>query len=360
MKKPRDYLSLSIKLILLISIINAISEELWHIMSTNIFLLILMFIPKITKKYDIKIPKSFEWALLVFVIFTLFVGKIGTIIAPLVFGISVGFIGLMILAILYSSNQIKKNYLLITLFSFNFALAFGVILELLKYYLKIILGHDISQNLHTYSMQNLTFVLIGALIAVLIGFVYMKGYFGWVKKIFNKLIDLNPTLLKKKDEEEILELIEKGENEKLEFKSTLRVNLHTQEIDKKIEHSVLKTIVAFLNSGGGTLLIGVSNERKILGIEKDKFENEDKFLLHLLNIIKEKIGKKYLDLIEIKLLRFEQKIVVKISCRKSNKEIFLKTSQKEEEFYVRTGNATTNLYGSELVDYIEKNFRKNI
>jgi len=85
----QNHLSLIIKLILVLSILNAIYNQLWHIMSTNIFLLILMFIPQITKKYDVKIPRRFEWLLLIFVIFTLFIGKIGGIIAPIVFGIAV-------------------------------------------------------------------------------------------------------------------------------------------------------------------------------------------------------------------------------------------------------------------------------
>ena len=126
------HLSLAIKLILILSTLNSINNRLWHIMSTNIFLLVLMFIPDITKKYEIKIPKGFEWALFVFVIAGFFLGEIGGIIAPIIFGVAVAFIGLMILAILYSSNQIKKNYFLIILFSFNFAVAFGVVLELLK------------------------------------------------------------------------------------------------------------------------------------------------------------------------------------------------------------------------------------
>jgi len=358
MPKTRDYLSLSIKLILLLSIINAIYNQLWHIMSTNIFLLILMFIPEVTKKYEVKIPKSFEWALLIFVIFTLFLGKAGGIITPIIFGITVAFIGLMILAILYSSNQIKKNYPLIILFSFNFALAFGVILELLKYFLKIILGHEITSDIYAYSMRNLAFVLVGALISIIIGFAYMENYGGWVRNIFGKLISMNPKLLKRHEEEEISELIKKGENDKLEFKSSLRVNLYTKEIDKKIEYSVLKTISAFLNSKGGILLIGVSNKGEVLGIEKDKFEDEDKFSLHLINIIKEKIGKKNFGLINLKFLHHKEKTIMKVSCKKSKKEVFLKPSPKEEEFYIRVGPSSTKIFGSELIDYIEKNFRR--
>ena len=55
-KGIQKYLSFAIKLILILSIINAVSNHLWYIMSTNIFLLILMFIPQIVKKSQIKIP----------------------------------------------------------------------------------------------------------------------------------------------------------------------------------------------------------------------------------------------------------------------------------------------------------------
>lgn len=353
-----NYLSLAIKLILVLSILNSAYNGFWHIMSTNIFLLILMFLPQIAKKYEIKIPKGLEWALFAFVIFTLFIGKIGTIIAPIIFGIAIAFIGFIILAILYSSNQIKKNYFLILLFSFNFALAFGAALELLKYLLKILLKHPISAELYSYTMRNLLFVVIGATISAVIGLIYMKGY-KRVRRMTNAFTRLNPGLVKKTDKEEISEIISKGENEKLEFKSTLRTNLHTNEFDRKIEYGVLKTINAFLNSKGGVLLIGVSNQGEILGINADKFENEDKFSLHLTNIIKDKIGKKHIHLINLRVMRVEDKKVMKVECKKSNKEVFLKPNPKEEEFYIRAGPSNNQLIGSELIEYVNKRFKKN-
>lgn len=353
----QNHLSLAIKLILILSILNAVYNQLWHIMSTNIFLLVLMFIPQIVKKYEIEIPKGLEWALFVFVILTLFLGKIGGIIAPIIFGIAIAFIGFMILAILYSSNQIKKNYFLIILFSFNFALAFGVILELLKFLLKILLGHSFSVEIYSYTMKNLLFVLIGAAIAAIIGLIYMKGYIG-IRKVAKAFLRLNPKFLRKTDEEETSELVSKGEDEKLEFKSTLRTNLHTKEFDKKIESAVLKTIVAFLNSNGGNLLIGVSNKGEILGINADRFEDEDKFSLHLTNIIKEKIGKKHLHLINLKLLHVKDKTVMKVKCKKGDKEVFLKPTPKEEEFYTRVGPSNSQLVGSELIEYVDKRFKK--
>lgn len=356
----QNYLSLAIKLILILSIINAIFNQLWHVMSTNIFLLILMFIPQIFKKYEIKIPGGFEWALLAFVILTLFLGKIGGIIIPIFFGIAIAFIGFMILAILYSGNQIKKNYFLIILFSFSFTVAFGFLLELLKYYLKIFLGHELTPGIYKFSMQNMTFVIIGAIIASIIGYIYMKSEKGIVRKILGKIAKKNPKIFLKKIDlpEEILKLIKKGEGEKIEFKSTLRTNLHTKEFDKKIELSVLKTITAFLNSDGGTLLIGVSNNREILGIEQDKFENTDKFNLHLTNLIKEKIGKKHLHLIKIQDVLVEGKTIVKINCEKSKTPVFLRLASNEEEFYIRSGPSSIQTKASELVEYVERRFEK--
>ena len=61
-----------------------------------------------------------------------------------------------------------------------------------------------------------------------------------------------------------------------------------------IEDEALKTVVAFLNSDGGDLLIGVKDDGSITGTEKEmkKFYNAtpDKYLLHLNNLIKHKIG----------------------------------------------------------------------
>jgi len=358
LKGFQNYLSFAIKFILILSIINSISNKLWFIVSTNTFLLVLMFVPQLIKKYKVKLPASFEWLLLVFVIFTLFLGKIGGIITPIFFGIAIAFIGFMILAILYSGGQIKKNYSLILLFSFSFTVAFGFLLELLKYYLKLFLGHELSPNIYRFSMQNMSFVIVGALIASIVGYIYMKSEKGIIRQVVGKITSKNKQIFASKIDfpEEVIELIKKGESENIEFKSTLRTNLYTKEIDKKMELVILKTLTAFLNSSGGTLLIGVNDKGEILGIEKDKFENIDKFNLHLTNLIKEKIGQKHLHLIEIQDILIEGKTIVKVHCEKSKVPVFLRLASNEEEFYIRSGPASIQNKGSDLVEYISRKF----
>ena len=78
------------------------------------------------------------------------------------------------------------------------------------------------------------------------------------------------------------ELIKQGESKTLEFKSTLRWNLREdRKDDKRITHAALKTIAAFLNTEGGDLLLGVADDGAIVGIEKDRLDNDDKFMRHL-------------------------------------------------------------------------------
>jgi hypothetical protein len=70
----------------------------------------------------------------------------------------------------------------------------------------------------------------------------------------------------------IADLIAGGETRAVEFKSTLRMNLHTGQVDDKIQVSALKTIAGFLNAKGGTLLIGVADNGEVLGLDADGFQ----------------------------------------------------------------------------------------
>ena len=64
---------------------------------------------------------------------------------------------------------------------------------------------------------------------------------------------------------DLIDLIRDGESDVVEFKSTLRTNLHTSKPDKAIEYTVLKTLAGFLNTNGGTLVIGISDDGTPVG-----------------------------------------------------------------------------------------------
>jgi len=67
----------------------------------------------------------------------------------------------------------------------------------------------------------------------------------------------------------IKDLIAKGESATLEFKSTARWNVKIAQPDTKMERVIVKTIAAFLNAKGGTLIIGVEDDGKVYGLHED-------------------------------------------------------------------------------------------
>ena len=151
-------------------------------------------------------------------------------------------------------------------------------------------------------------------------------------------------------------MIVTGESESIEFKSTLRKNLHTGEHDPRMENAVLKTIAGFLNTNGGTLIIGVSDDGSPVGIEEDGFPNEDKMSLHLVNIIRSRMGIQALTGIHHNFDFCREKLeVMVINCSRSSVPIFVKDGNTEK-FYIRTGPSTSEIRASETQEYIRQRF----
>jgi len=160
---------------------------------------------------------------------------------------------------------------------------------------------------------------------------------------------------------ELKAIIRGGENKNREFKSSLRnpiteepvvrngKTLTKKEIKKSLEKAVLKTIAAFMNTEGGTLLIGVQDDGVELGIEHDQFENRDKYQLHLTNIIKQNLGSIAAAAIEIQIISLNSKDICRVDCVKIKDGVYLGGS----EFYVRTGPSTTLLSEDQIPKHIQ-------
>ncbi len=154
-------------------------------------------------------------------------------------------------------------------------------------------------------------------------------------------------------ERSVSEIIARGESDQVEFKSTLRWNLKTDRSERVIEKAWLKTVVAFLNSSGGTLVVGVDDDGAILGIEPDQFENEDKYLLHVNNRLQQHVGLAHCARIRYYLAATGERRVLVVHCRPSSQPVFLKMG-KEEEFFIRVGPGSRKLSMSEVVAYVSQ------
>ena len=157
-----------------------------------------------------------------------------------------------------------------------------------------------------------------------------------------------------KQEDEIKKLILGGENEKLEMKSTMRFDLREGTVNKKLEYVIAKTISAFLNSEGGTLVIGVDDNGNILGLEKDMLtlskQNIDRFELHLRQVIKKYLGNSFEKYLKVSFPKIGDKKICLIKVSKSGKPVFV-TFEGNDRFLVRIGNASIPKNRQEQSEY---------
>jgi hypothetical protein len=148
-------------------------------------------------------------------------------------------------------------------------------------------------------------------------------------------------------------LINEGEGNRLEFKSTVRRNLKSGKNGKEIEFAWLKAVIAFLNSEGGTLLIGVDDSGRILGLAADEFENDDRCLLHIKNLFNQHVGAEFSDFVDFNLVEVEDKKIIVADCRPAGNPVFLKVG-KNEEFFIRSGPSNAKLSPSQMISYIQQ------
>jgi CBS domain-containing protein len=137
------------------------------------------------------------------------------------------------------------------------------------------------------------------------------------------------------------QLINMDEGQRLEFKASLRYNNIRGCVDQELEYNCLKTICAFLNADGGDLLIGVSDDNWVVGLETDYVtlpkKNRDGFENHLANQVSNKIGDVFLGKIKISFHVLYGKELCRVHVLPSREPAFLHKKGKQS-FYVRTGN----------------------
>ncbi len=167
-------------------------------------------------------------------------------------------------------------------------------------------------------------------------------------------------IINNKERTSIEYYIKKGETKNVEFKSSLRLCLKTDKAEKYIEHSAIKNICAFLNSNGGKLIIGVTDDGHILGLENTDFrtfkesDKKDAFLKHLDNLISKYFGNDLSLNLGVEFEEIESKLICEIDVLPNNNgPVFLKNAEKNnsEEFYIRRNASAVTLNMGEFYKY---------
>ncbi|MGD9993677.1 MAG: helix-turn-helix domain-containing protein [Salinivirgaceae bacterium] len=204
--------------------------------------------------------------------------------------------------------------------------------------------------MHSFSLHMMPMSISFAILGLVGGII--SGLF------YKSIKDKNVKLYGKKQflKQSLPSLIVNGENEFVEFKSSLRHDYRQVKTDKNLEQVILKSIAGFLNANGGTLIIGVNDNGELLGLANDYFslkkKNKDGFQQRVILIVSNTFGRNVCSKIHISFHNIEDKEICTIIIEPSIRPIYFNEGNRTI-FFLRTGNVTNPLTTSETVEYLQ-------
>lgn len=170
---------------------------------------------------------------------------------------------------------------------------------------------------------------------------------------------------------EVVRLVCGGESERVEFKSSMRVPVDgsapSKELTAMLEGVIIKEIAAFLNAEGGTLLIGVDDDGRGLGLVPDyasspKIADRDGFERHFRGLVDVALGKTVAASLKVTFVGLDSKGICWVDIPAGDQEAFVqvtdKSGQKRNVFFVRSGNKAEEIpSGPEQTKYVRKRWK---
>ena len=158
-----------------------------------------------------------------------------------------------------------------------------------------------------------------------------------------------------------LDNIAGGESQTVEFKSSMLYDYKRGDGAKnpELKRALLKEIVALMNTEGGTVYVGVADDKQILGIERDlgllgKRAGWDKWSLELANALKT-LGAAAARNVSCERVEIDGRTIAKIAVRKGASPAYLDPAGKGE-FAMRIESASVLLSTKEATEYISDQF----
>lgn len=182
------------------------------------------------------------------------------------------------------------------------------------------------------------------------------------------LIDIGPAapprLVRSRAPCPVEQLIAGGESGRLEFKQTLRWDVRQQTVNKKLEEVVVKTIAAFANSHGGTLLIGVADNGEVTGLADDVAtlgNSLDKFELHLTNLLGAHFPAAFRAAkVKVSFPTVADVLICRVDVERARAPIYVSVADRNnvssERFFTRVGNASHEMPASQIAAYVKEHF----
>lgn len=166
---------------------------------------------------------------------------------------------------------------------------------------------------------------------------------------------------------DIAALLAKGESDAVELKETARWNVREDRKDPRMELAIAKTIAAFLNSGGGTLVIGANDAGEGVGLDRDlatlRTPDHDRFELWLRDLLSTLLGRNAAALPRLQFGPAGNGVTVcAVICPASPRPVFLSQAKdgSSTDLWVRVGNSTRSLAVDDAIEYVRRHWRRTL
>jgi ATP-dependent Lon protease len=157
------------------------------------------------------------------------------------------------------------------------------------------------------------------------------------------------------------EVIAGGESEAVEFKASFRYDVVTGQANNELVRGPVKTVAGFMNTEGGTLLFGVTDERTAVGIDKDlgllRRGDEDGFERAFRQTLIDGLGVEFSPYVRLSFPALDGVRICRVDVSASGKPVFL-TGRQGKEFYIRSGNASRPLDPAATHEYIDMHWKE--
>lgn len=196
-----------VRLLVLIAMINFIINQNWLMLFVGALTIFLTFLPSLMQeKYQVILPIEFEILIILFIYASIVLGNIQKyylkfpwwdLLIHATSGVALGFVGFLILYILYKGNKLEAKPITIAIFSFSFALAIGTLWEIFEFAMDSLLGTNMLRSGLVDTMWDLIVNSIGALLASSLGYLYLKKGKAWfIEGAIERFKKKNPKMFK--------------------------------------------------------------------------------------------------------------------------------------------------------------------
>ena len=180
-----------------------------------------------------------------------------------------------------------------------------------------------------------------------------------IREGFSRLLDGQPIQAAKPST--LRSLIDGGESNVLEFKESARWS-HGTASKGKSEQIIVKTLAGFMNNEGGTLLIGVADDGSAVGVGADyatlSKPDRDGYELFLTQLVSDKISGPSAPLCRITFDQLDGSDICRVDVAAAARPVFAcpHSSKEQTDFWLRLGNRTDQLRGTDLVGYTDEHW----